>query len=334
MKENDIRPVVLMAEDKELQAEDIRRILVHQASFETVPCPACQSNKFEFSFAKRGFEFVTCSNCQTLFINPRPTAEMLASHYRNSLMGEYWDKHVYPASEESRRKSIFAPRATRVIDLCRQYGVKPGKLLDVGAGFGTFCQEVERLNFFKEVVALEPSPHLSESCRQRGLQVMEKLVEEVGLADGFDVITNFELIEHLFSPKEFLLKCGELLVEGGLLILTTPNIKGFDLMILRELSDNILGPTHINYFHDGSLRILLQKCGLEIVETLTPGKLDADIVKNKIESGELNLDSQPFLKEIFVERWDTLAEPFQKFLADNGLSSHLWVVARKAVRQF
>jgi 2-polyprenyl-3-methyl-5-hydroxy-6-metoxy-1,4-benzoquinol methylase len=330
MKENDIRPALLMVESNQLQAEDIKRILVHRQSFVTVPCPACESDSFDFSFEKRGFDFVTCGNCQTLYINPRPTAEMLAHHYQNSLMAEYWDKHIYPTSEEARRTNMFAPRAARVIDLCKQHGVKPGKLLDVGAGFGTFCQEIERLKFFKETIALEPSHHLAESCRQRGLQVIEKPVEDVGIPGGFDVITNFELIEHLFSPKEFLMQCSELLVEGGLLILTTPNIKGFDLMVLRELSDNILGPTHINYFHDGSLRILLKKCGLDVVETLTPGKLDADIVKTRLDSRQLNLDSQPFLKEIFVERWDTLGAPFQKFLADNGLSSHLWVVARKS----
>ncbi len=330
MKENDIRPAVLMAESNQYQDEDLRRILAHRRAFETVPCPACELDRFEFAFEKRGFEFVTCSNCRTLFINPRPTADMLKDHYQNSLTVEFWDKHVYPASEESRREAIFAPRADKVVELCKQHGVSPGKLLDVGAGFGTFCQEIERLKFFKEIIALEPADHLAESCRQRGVQVIEKPVEEVGLPGVFDVITNFELIEHLFSPKEFLMKCSELLADGGLLILTTPNILGFDLMVLRELSDNIAGPNHINYFNDGSLRILLKKCGLEIVETLTPGKLDADIVKNRIDAGKLNIDSQPFLREIFVERWDTLAVPFQKFLADNGLSSHLWVVARKS----
>ena len=61
----------------------------------------------------------------------------------------------------------------------------------------------------------------------------------------------------------------------------------------------------------------------------TPGKLDADIVHGKVESGDFDLDGQPFLSEVLVNRWDELGAPFQQFLAENRLSSHLWVIAKK-----
>jgi hypothetical protein len=73
----------------------------------------------------------------------------------------------------------------------------------------------------------------------------------------------------------------------------------------------------------------MKSSGFDVLEILTPGKLDVDIVQNKLRSGELDLTAQPFLHEILVKRAEELAAPFQQFLAQNHLSSHLWVVARK-----
>ena len=50
-------------------------------------------------------------------------------------------------------------------------------LYDVGAGYGTFCEEVSRLGFDR-VIALEPEPHLAQTCRDKGLEVIEAPVEQ------------------------------------------------------------------------------------------------------------------------------------------------------------
>lgn len=112
-------------------------------------------------------------------------------------------------------------------------------------------------------------------------------------------------------------------------ILTTPNIRGFDLLTLGKLSNNIGGPNHLNYFHPDSLSYLLERCGFKVIEILTPGELDAELVRKKILAGELDVSNCPFLKYILVDQWGTTGEIFQHFLAQNNLSSHLWIVARK-----
>jgi hypothetical protein len=60
----------------------------------------------------------------------------------------------------------------------------------------------------------------------------------------------------------------------------------------------------------------------------TPGKLDAELVRKAVLRGNLDLEAQPFLQTVLVDRWDELGEPFQQFLAASKLSSHLWLVAR------
>lgn len=158
--------------------------------------------------------------------------------------------------------------------------------------------------------------------------LFDKPIEEVEFM-SCNVITNIELIEHLFWPKDFLIACRKALKNDGLLFITTPNIKGFDLLVLEELSDNIAGPNHLNYFHPMSLSLLLESCGFEILDIKTPGELDAQIVRKKILSGQFDISNQPFLSNILIHQWDQVGEQFQHFLSNNNLSSHLWIVAKK-----
>jgi SAM-dependent methyltransferase len=201
--------------------------------------------------------------------------------------------------------------------------------VDVGAGFGTFGEEMKRVGFFDRVIAVEPAPGLAATCRSKGLEVIEEPIEKVTLAKA-TVVTCFELIEHLFSPEQFLRACGRVLSKDGLLILTTPNIAGFDLRLLGAISENIDAPEHLNYYHPASLRRLLERCGFLVVEILTPGRLDAELVRKKALAGLVDLTNSPFLRRVLLDDWETLGGPFQDFLAEQGLSSHMWAVARKA----
>lgn len=328
MKENEIRPGNLMQEYKNLHFNDIEKLLLQKGKFVFVGCPACDQKNTKFLFKKKGFSFVKCNNCETVFVNPRPTFEMLMNFYEESDCFKYWNDKIFPASENARRNSIFKPRAENIVELCTKYKTGKKILMDVGAGFGTFCEEIEKLNIFDGVVAVEPSDRLAETCEKKNLTVIKKPIEEVSFKN-VDVITNFELIEHLFDPKIFIAACGKLLNKNGLLILTTPNIKGFDLMVLGDKSNNIVAPNHLNYFNIESLSYLLTKLGFEVLEILTPGKLDAEIVRKKIINKELDISNNPFLKNILIDRWENIGKEFQDFLANNNLSSHLWIVARK-----
>lgn len=328
MKEEDIRPDDLMRERIRLSLEDVQRVLERKDEFVDVACPACESSNRQIVFEKNGFSFVNCNSCETIYVNPRPTPQILAEHYSTAKSLKYWNEKIFPASEDSRRTQIFTPRAEQVAELCKVYKTQRKSLLDVGAGFGTFCEEIKKLNVFDRVIAVEPAKSLAETCRRKGLEVIEKPIEEVEM-DEVSVVTNFELIEHLFCPKDFVTACARILPKDGLFIITTPNVKGFDLLVLDKLSNTFGGLSHLNYFHPKSLTYLLERCGFDVIRILTPGKLDAELVRKKILSGDFDISSQPFLKYILIEQWETVGKPFQQFLADNILSSHLWMVAKK-----
>jgi 2-polyprenyl-3-methyl-5-hydroxy-6-metoxy-1,4-benzoquinol methylase len=329
LRENEIRPDELMRGQAERFAADVKRLLDRREEFIAVPCPACGEDRSHREFQKNTLDYVRCSECDTLYISPRPVPPVLDDYYRNSENYAYWSKHIFPASEGARREKIFRPRVQQVIDICRTHGVPTGTLLEVGAGFGTFCEEMKTTGFFERIIAVEPTPDLAEVCRGRGLEVIEKPIEHIDFAgQRIDVVVSFEVIEHLFSPRDYIRSCASILSDGGLLVVTCPNVMGFDIVTLGSLSSAV-DPEHLNYFNPKSLSHLVAECGFEVMQVLTPGKLDAELVRKKALAGEFDLASQPFLKQVLIDEWDRVGDAFQQFLADNQLSSHMWLVARK-----
>lgn len=329
LTEAEIRPDDLIAESMRTYWADVNRLVSQRGDFVHVPCPACGAGDGDRRWHKDDVDFLECPACRTIYISPRPTPEILDEHYRTSENYKYWTEVIFPASEDARREKIFVPRAERVSEIAQRLGAGGGVLVDVGAGFGTFLEEVTRLGAFDRAIALEPEPHLAEKCRSKGLEVVESPVESAELpVDHVDVVTNFEVIEHLFDPASFVEQCARLVRPGGLLVLTCPNGQGFDVQTLGELSWTV-APEHLNYFNPDSLGGLFERCGFEVVERHTPGRLDAELVRKAVLAGDLDLGGQPFLQRVLVDEWDRVGDAFQDFLADNGLSSNMWLVGRR-----
>ncbi len=329
LSEEEIRPKALLSDQQKAFANDVARLLKRKGEFVEVTCPACNMAKYTFAWTKYELQYVTCDECKTVYINPRPPPAVLEDYYKSSENYAYWNAKIFPASEDARREKLFKPRAQRLVEICQRHGINGGTLLEVGAGFGTFGQEVTKLGFFKKFIAIEPTPDLAATCRKRGLEVIESPIEHVTLADGsVDVIASFEVVEHLFSPKEILHKAHKLLRPGGVMVVSVPACSGFDVMVLKEKSSSV-DVEHLNYFHPASLSRLFDSCGFDTLEVQTPGKLDAELVRNKVLEGEFSLANDPFLKTVLIDRWAEVGGAFQDFLAANQLSSHLWLTAKK-----
>lgn len=329
--EKEIRPSEFSEKHQKVLLEDIKMLNSKKDEFVEIPCPACNTNENNFQFSKNNFNYVLCRNCQTTFMNPRPTNQILKWFYKNSKNYEFWNNTIYPSSEESRKKNIILPRVNQTLDFCKKYNILTDSLLEIGAGFGTFCSELQSKKIFNRIVAVEPTPNLASTCREKNIEVIELPIEDIQLSSStnFDVVVNFEVIEHLFSPKEFLLQINQMLNEKGLLILSCPNGKGFDVNLLKTKSDTI-DHEHLNYFNPQSINILLTSCGFKLLEVFTPGRLDAELVRKKILSGEFELNTDNlFLKHVLIDDWETQGNSFQQFLISNSLSSNMWIVAKK-----
>lgn len=328
-REDDIRPERFGELMEKARDEDIKRLAARRAGFVHAPCPACGNEAGRFAFEKFSFSFSRCPKCETIYMTPRATSETLDEFYSGSRLYAFWNAHVFPASAETRRERIFRPRVERLLALMDRRGATGGSLLEVGAGFGLFCEEAAKTGRFSGITAVEPTPDLAGTLGDKGIKVVNSPFETADLEGPFGVIAAFEVVEHLFSPRDFLIRCRELMNRDSLLVLTCPNGKGFDIDALGPASDSV-DAEHVNLFNPESLEGLLEACGFSVLEVSTPGVLDAELVRKKALDGAVSLDGQPFLRTVLIDRYEELGGPFQTFLRQNKLSSHMWVAAKPA----
>jgi 2-polyprenyl-3-methyl-5-hydroxy-6-metoxy-1,4-benzoquinol methylase len=329
MKENDIRPKALFDEYLKLSQKDIEIYFNDHTKFLNVNCPACRSAKVSSSFTKDSFTYLECEYCKTLYVSPRPSQEMIDSYYRTSASSKFWATTFYKETEAARRDKLFKPKAQLIKSIVVKNGVTPGALLDIGAGYGTLCEELIALNIFREIFAMEPSIYLSKVCRQKGLSVIESTIEgmDIEYEAKFDLAVSLELFEHLFSVDLFLDAVSKALRPEGYLIFSTLSSIGWDILVLREHSNSVSPPHHVNFLNPRAIELLAERNGWRVVDLFTPGELDVDIVVNFAKYNP-SVELDRFTQEILVSDEKT-QNAFQKFLADNRLSSHVWVVIQK-----
>lgn len=327
LSEGELCPDYLLAGQQAAFARDIERLQARIKEFVSVVCPACEAEDPLFAFQKYRFEYVRCKNCGTIYMSPRPSERVMADYYANSENYAFWAKHIFPASEASRREKIHKPWLRRVLNYCERFEISRGTLLEVGPGFGTFSSVAKESGAFERVIAVEPTPELAAACRERGVIVIAKRVEDLGVeVRNVDVVVAFEVIEHLFDPRRFVEAIHTVLAQNSLLVLSCPNGDGFDISLLGPDSLAV-DPEHVNLFNPDSLSHLLDSTGFDVLQAHTPGRLDAEFVREAALQGKIELD--PFLRRVLIAEWEALGWPFQEFLAQHGLSSHMWIAARR-----
>lgn len=329
MKERDIRPEGLLNRYLELSAQDADRCFGNEHRL-PVACVACGSARSTLQFEKNGFAYALCADCSTLFQSPRPPIAAFEAFYRQSESSRYWAEVFFPAVAEVRREKIFRPRVERLAKLCAGTGIEVNRLIDVGAGYGIFLEEWRTRFPGAQLLAVEPSTSLANECRSKGFAVVEEIVENVVGHDGSaDLVTCFEVLEHVYDPLAFVEVLARLARPGGYVFLSTLGADGFDLQVLWEKSTQISPPHHINFLSVKGFELLFQRAGLVDVSVTTPGQLDVDIIRNAAAKDPHLLEGQRFLRNLLAN--DRASATFQRFLAEQRLSSHAWVIGRKPI---
>ncbi len=329
MKENEIRPETLLARYVELSALDAATFF-SSGPRNSIPCVACGGIDLAPEFEKHGFGYVRCGGCGTLFQNPRPPIEAFEAFYGDSGSSRYWAEVFFPAVAEVRREKIFRPRVARLSQMCADKGLRVDRLVDVGAGYGIFLDEWRQRFPAANLIAVEPSASLAGECRAKELAVVEAIAEKATGLDGeADLVTCFEVLEHVHQPLDFLNVLKKFVRPGGYVFVSTLGIDGFDLQVLWDKSTQISPPHHINFLSVRGFECLFKRAGLDDVTIATPGLLDVDIVRNFVRRDPSLLEGQRFLRALLQDGDASAA--FQAFLSANCLSSHAWIMGRRPI---
>ncbi len=327
MKEADIRNRDTFNEYIRLSELDAETYFADRSKYFSIDCPACGSQGKPY-LEKNSFKYQTCPTCDSFYVSPRPPIEQFEAYYVDSPSTKYWVEYFFKPMIDARRVKMFQPRAKFLADRLDNDGLTIG---DVGAGFGLFLSELKKIRPNNSLVAIEPSVDMSKLCREEGLEVIPSLLEEItDKVEFFDVLTAFELFEHLNDPRDFVQKIHGLLKPGGTFLFTTLNGLGFDIQMLQEKSKSISPPHHLNFFNPNSVKVLLKNCGFDHVEVETPGILDWDIVEGMHKNEEVDLG--PFWEKLSKSGSVEAKQDLQQWISRNGYSSHMRVIAKKEVK--
>lgn len=164
MKEEEIRPQKVFDEYLRLAEADIQRYFLDEPRLEVL-CPAC-GRKGQHAFRKKGFNYQQCHECGTLYVSPRPPAEVFTRYYQESESARFWATTFYRVTAEARREKLWKPKARMVWDILQVYKASQHKLIDIGGGYGIFAEEFIKLTG-KSVTVIEPGPLLGqrEECQ-------------------------------------------------------------------------------------------------------------------------------------------------------------------------
>lgn len=320
MKEEEIRPKNLLDRYLELSLQDAR--LMDRQKFVAIDCPGCRSPQFRSKFSKNDFEYRQCDRCGSVFCSPRPTQETLLKFYESGDSSGYWANVFFPAVAEARREKLFRKKAGRIAEILSKKGLPDSlSICDVGAGYGIFLEELRAVFPKASLHAVEPGRDLAEKCRAKGFETLETYAEGARAWENrFDLVISSEVIEHVFSPEEFVRSLFHLVKAGGYVLLTGLGYEGFDILTLQEKSKSIFPPHHINFLSVEGFTTLFRNVGFRQCDIWTPGVLDIDIV--------LNSRLAPEFLQVMSRRAGAL-EDFQTLLGRHKLSSHVWVMAHK-----
>ena len=193
---------------------------------------------------------------------------------------------------------------------------------DCGAGSGIFLEELKKLKPEKDFSAIEPGDVSAKILSEKGIAVLKNKVEDsVAWSGRFDLVTSLEVLEHVFSPVDFVEAMNRLLDERGVCLITTLGFDGFDIQVLKEKSNSISPPHHLNFPSIKGIDILLKNAGFSETVIFTPGKLDVDIV--------LNSDYCPEFLKTIKTRGEQAGAELQSYLVRHNLSSHVWALGIK-----
>ena len=232
--------------------------------WETIPCPVCDHTEFTPLFEKAGEPFVRCNGCRLVLINPRPVPEQVATTYDR----DYTQGYI-------RKQDKKLKRISRWVKRIRKAYVPQGRWLDIGCSAGFVVHCARQAGFDAWGVDIEPNA--IEFARSHfGLDnVFTGALEERGFPNAhFDVISAYELIEHVPDVNRLLQEIRRLLAPGGVVEIRTPDAGHWRVRNRLETWEAVLPSEHLYYFSRDSLSRLLKNHGLEIIRqrvSLKPG---------------------------------------------------------------
>lgn len=323
LKEEKIRPHKIFDKYLSLSQKDTEYFFNNKKKI-LFKCPACNI-KGKKIFSKYKFDYECCPSCKSIYHSPRYKEDCFKLFYKKGKSTKYWETDFYKKTSQARIKNLWIPKIKTINKKIKKYKIE--NLIDIGSGYGDFLNLAKK-RICSNTIGIEPSKIYNHIYKKNNHTIVNKNIEYVKAKDlpksKYNLFTSFELFEHIFDPNKFVKKIYNLMSKGNILILSTLSGIGIDIMALGKNSKSINPPHHINFLNPHSMEILFKKNKFKIIDIFTPGKLDIDIMSNDIDKIE-----DFFWKKFIINSTVKEKIKMQKFIQNNNLSSHMWIICQK-----
>jgi SAM-dependent methyltransferase len=219
-------------------------------------------------------KILRCAACGFGFRAYRPSEEELASLYREL------DPLVYEKESSGRMQT-----ARRHLNIVTGY-ISRGRVLDVGCASGAFLSCAAADQQF-EVVGVEPSRILcsmaQKKLRGRGTILCCDLQNADLAAASMDLVTLWDVLEHVPDPLAFLARCTALAKPGGYIVANVPDLDSWQARVLGERWPLLLAE-HLNYFSRKSLILAAETSHLQVIRFgRRPSSFSLEYVLHRLE---------------------------------------------------
>ena len=244
-----------------LEKESVRCCVCGSESAETVAI----GYDYEYRTSRDEWTYVRCTGCALVYLNPRPAVSELRRIYPSTYYSFNEEQRSNPLVTFFRRKL----EAMKARAFQRLLGDGPRRILDVGCGDGRFLSALRDFGPSDwELHGIDIDEPAVERAKALGIQAEYARLEDFDPGPNkFDMIVLFQVIEHVSEPDEMARKVRELLAPGGIFVVETPDVAGWDEALYR---DGLWGgyhiPRHWTLFTPTTLGKLLTNAGFEIVE--------------------------------------------------------------------
>ena len=220
-----------------------------------LPCALCSSDHSRVLFEKQDREFLECRDCGLVWIDPLPAKEEVEARYRTAYSsGEYAEF----SQAQGTRDAISEHRLSAVLSVAQ-----PGRWLDVGCSTGSFVAAATGAGCAAE--GLDISREAVETARANGVLAHHGRVEDFQPTQPYDTITAFDVLEHSAEPRAFVKRLRGWLRDGGILVLTLPDVSSVYPKLLMGRHWFYYWPDeHLFYFSPDTVTRLLEEEGFAV----------------------------------------------------------------------
>jgi SAM-dependent methyltransferase len=188
-----------------------------------------------------------CDPCGFRFYNPEFAG---SAEFYEDLM----TKKTYP---------LGGPEFDHAINFAGRHGIT--RVLDVGGGEGAFLDLARKSGL--ETLGVELNRNASEVSAGKGHRMFNKPMEDIDLAEldgGAEMLTLFQVVEHVSAPVEFVTSAARLVRPGGYINIAVPSDRRMLGLLKHDPAD--WPPHHVSRWRINDLKEIGVRSGLEVVE--------------------------------------------------------------------